>query len=358
MPLDEISTLTTHIRYLSRSGDVVHDDGHVYRFSSWNTVYRRLLGCFGRDRYRLGAEVTGFGSRATPSTSNWPTTPATGSTSSSVPTGSDHASAASCSPASNRSTPAMWRGGAWCPITRLDPAVVERLEDAITYFVYANSHILVYPIPGQDGSVERRRRLMNFVWYRNYLAGGDLADVLTDVNGLPHEISLPPGAARRGSRRRAARHGTGAAAGPDRVVVLAADAPFVQVIFDVEVSRMAFGRVCLVGDAAWVARPHAAAGTAKAAADGWALAAALAAHDDVPRPWPPGSPASSPWDGSSSTALGASVPAPRSRATGGRAIPSSSSASRRRGRVSAASSAPSGPRAANAHGLSLRPTPT
>ncbi len=45
---------------------------------------------------------------------------------------------------------------------------------------------------------------------------------------------------------------------------------------------MAFGRVCLIGDAAFSLRPHAAAGTAKAAADAWALAEALeAARGDV-----------------------------------------------------------------------------
>jgi 2,6-dihydroxypyridine 3-monooxygenase len=45
---------------------------------------------------------------------------------------------------------------------------------------------------------------------------------------------------------------------------------------------MATGRVCLVGDAAFAARPHAAAGTAKAAANAWALAEAMAAaHGDV-----------------------------------------------------------------------------
>jgi 2,6-dihydroxypyridine 3-monooxygenase len=48
--------------------------------------------------------------------------------------------------------------------------------------------------------------------------------------------------------------------------------PFIQAIYDIEVSRMAFGRICLIGDAAFAVRPHAAAGTAKAAADGWALA--------------------------------------------------------------------------------------
>ena len=44
---------------------------------------------------------------------------------------------------------------------------------------------------------------------------------------------------------------------------------------------MAFGRTCLIGDAGFVARPHAAAGTAKAAANAWALADALARHSDV-----------------------------------------------------------------------------
>ena len=59
--------------------------------------------------------------------------------------------------------------------------------------------------------------------------------------------------------------------------------PFVQPIVDLEVPRMAFGRACLLGDAAFVARPHAAAGTAKAAADAWALAEAMAAAGgDVP----------------------------------------------------------------------------
>jgi len=40
---------------------------------------------------------------------------------------------------------------------------------------------------------------------------------------------------------------------------------------------MVHDRVCLIGDAAFAVRPHAAAGTAKAADDGWALADELAA---------------------------------------------------------------------------------
>ena len=49
------------------------------------------------------------------------------------------------------------------------------------------------------------------------------------------------------------------------------------------VSTMAFGRICLIGDAAFAVRPHAAAGSAKAAADGWVLAEELtAAGGNVP----------------------------------------------------------------------------
>ena len=62
--LDRISLVTSRIRYLARTGAVTHDLQHAYRFSSWNTVYRELLACFGRVRYRLGQEVSSFGEDA------------------------------------------------------------------------------------------------------------------------------------------------------------------------------------------------------------------------------------------------------------------------------------------------------
>ena len=44
---------------------------------------------------------------------------------------------------------------------------------------------------------------------------------------------------------------------------------------------MVFQRICLLGDAAFVARPHAAAGSAKAAEDGWQLANLLEEQKDI-----------------------------------------------------------------------------
>ena len=157
--------------------------------------------------------------------------------------------------------------------------------------MYANSHILLYPIPGADGSVRDGERLINFVWYRNYLEGDDLDDLMTDAAGVRHDVSVPPGAVR--DEHVAEMRAVARARLPEVIadVVTAVERPFLQVVFDVEVPRMAFGRVCLIGDAAWVVRPHAAAGTAKAAADGWALADALAAAGDVPEAlheWEPG----------------------------------------------------------------------
>jgi 2-polyprenyl-6-methoxyphenol hydroxylase-like FAD-dependent oxidoreductase len=58
--------------------------------------------------------------------------------------------------------------------------------------------------------------------------------------------------------------------------------PFVQTIIDVVVPRTVFGRICLLGDAAFVVRPHTAGATAKAARDAMSLADCLRkSPDDV-----------------------------------------------------------------------------
>jgi 2-polyprenyl-6-methoxyphenol hydroxylase-like FAD-dependent oxidoreductase len=54
--------------------------------------------------------------------------------------------------------------------------------------------------------------------------------------------------------------------------------PFFQAIYDLASPRLVFGRVALLGDAAFVARPHVGAGVTKAALDATCLAAAIAGH--------------------------------------------------------------------------------
>jgi 2,6-dihydroxypyridine 3-monooxygenase len=172
-----------------------------------------------------------------------------------------------------------WRGT--LPERALSPATRKAFEDAINYQVLPGSHVLVYPIPALDGSLAEGNRLINMVWYVNVAAGSELDRLMTGRDGARRAVSLPPGAATDEAVAVMRRTAGEVFAPPIAEVVTSAAEPFVQAVYDVP--RMARGRVCLIGDAAFAVRPHAAAGTAKAADDGWALAEELAAAaGDVP----------------------------------------------------------------------------
>jgi 2,6-dihydroxypyridine 3-monooxygenase len=278
--LDTTAVATRHIRYLGRHGGIIHDDEHLYYLSSWNTVYRELIGCFDRSAYRLSHELTGieldplvlrFANGATVRPDLAVFADGIGSTARAALLPDVHPQYAGY---------VAWRGVV--PETRLSDDTRAILDDALTYYVYANSHILVYPIPGRDGSLAPGERLINIVWYRNYLAGADLDDLLTDASGNRREVSVPPGAIRPDHVAEARAVAAARLPPPIAEVVHAIDDLFLQVVFDLEVPRMVFGRACLLGDSAFVARPHAAAGTAKAAENAWKLCEALADHPSDP----------------------------------------------------------------------------
>lgn len=288
--LSTISVETSTIRTLGRDGSVRHEAAHSYLFSSWNTVYRRTLEQFDPARYLLGHDlveldphtpVLRFASGLVVEPDLAVCADGVGSTARQVV-----APEARTSPAGY----VAWRGVVH--ETDLSPSTRRALDGAITYYVYANSHILVYPIPGRDGSVDPGERLVNIVWYRNYLPGDDLDDLLTDRNGARREVSMPPGALRPEHVAEARAHARARLPAVIADVVDGIGELFIQVVVDVEVDRMRLGRTVLVGDSAFAARPHAAAGTAKAAADGWALRDALAAHPDdldaALKAWEPG----------------------------------------------------------------------
>lgn len=283
----DVCSSTGWIRFLNRDGSVQHEQRHRYRFSSWNTIYRSLVSLLAADRYQLGTEVTGFAERDGTVTvtlgRGQPTGPLV------------QADLLVCadgvgSPARARLLPAVrpaysgyvaWRGTV--PEHDLSPGTRKVLGDALTYQVLPDSHILVYPIPALDGSVAEGGRLINIVWYVNVAEGAPLDRLMTGRDGVRRPVSLPPGAATDGAVTRIRQAARDQLAGPIAEAVVSAAEPFVQVVTDIEVPRMVFGRICLIGDAAFAVRPHAAAGTAKAAADGWALAGELsAAGGDVP----------------------------------------------------------------------------
>jgi 2-polyprenyl-6-methoxyphenol hydroxylase-like FAD-dependent oxidoreductase len=146
-----------------------------------------------------------------------------------------------------------------------------------TFFQMPRSHILCYAIPGADGNITEGRRRLNWVWYWNYREADELPALLTDRTGRKRRTSVPPGMV--GPEHWQKQMDIAHALLPPQFQELlkATEEPFAQPIRDLAVSKMVFGRAVLVGEAAFVVRPHTAAAAAKAAADGMMLGRAL--HD-------------------------------------------------------------------------------
>lgn len=280
--IDDISIATSRIRYLSRDNSVLHEEQHNYRFSSWNTIYQQLLSCMKPSDYLLGHEMTKWSDvHADDITVIFSNGRSVSSDLVVFADGVNSEARASLVPGAQPRYAGYvaWRG--MVPESVVSAESHALLDNAITYYVYANSHILVYPIPGLDGETTPGKRLINYVWYRNYTAGGDLEDLLTDINGVTRDVSLPPGAVAPHHVAEMKNHAAARLPSAIAEIITKTEQPFVQVVFDLTINSMAFGRSCLLGDAANLGRPHAAAGTAKAADDAWALTAALTDHTDV-----------------------------------------------------------------------------
>ena len=149
----------------------------------------------------------------------------------------------------------------------------------MTFCLPPGEQFLGYPVAGPDNDLRAGQRRYNIVWYRPADETSELSRLLTDENGVRHAISIPPPLIRRdaiaGMRAAAER----LLAPPLRDIVRLIEEPILQPIYDLASPRLAFGRVAVIGDAAFVARPHVAAGVSKAADDAAALAAAVDGDD-------------------------------------------------------------------------------
>ncbi len=276
--IDALSVASHHHIHLDAMGALVNHDPIEYRYTSWNLLYRNLLRNLGAERCHFGRAVLGFSrgeAGVTVHTSG-------GSIDCDLLIWADGVASTGRALLQPHSQPRYagyvgWRGTV--PETMLSSSALSVLEDNLVYHWSGASHILAYIIPGSAGEIERGRRLVNFVWYRNVPAN-QIADLMTDISGVEHELSMPPGTVRR-QYLDALRQAAKALPPALSELVLITPEPFIQKIVDVQVGRMAFGPVCLIGDAAFTARPHTAAGTAKAAADAWALADSLRTHGEV-----------------------------------------------------------------------------
>jgi 2-polyprenyl-6-methoxyphenol hydroxylase-like FAD-dependent oxidoreductase len=149
------------------------------------------------------------------------------------------------------------------------------LGERLMFCLPAGEQMLGYPVPGADEATQPGRRRYNVVWYRP----ADEATALTGRDGRRHDLSIPPGQVAEGAVAALDADADALLAPCCAEVVHLSRPPFIQAIYDLESPQLVFGRTILIGDAAFVARPHAGMGVTKAALDAQTLAQAFAAPD-------------------------------------------------------------------------------
>jgi 2-polyprenyl-6-methoxyphenol hydroxylase-like FAD-dependent oxidoreductase len=168
------------------------------------------------------------------------------------------------------------------PEQAIPPAIHRELFEFMTFCLPPGEQFLSYPVAGPDNDLRKGHRRLNVIWYRPAEESTELQHLLTDESGVTHSLSIPPPLIRKehiAAMRAAAER---LVAPQFRAIARLMDEPVLQPIYDLETPRMAFGRVAIIGDAAFVARPHVGAGVSKACEDAAALADAVAAEDVEP----------------------------------------------------------------------------
>lgn len=169
-----------------------------------------------------------------------------------------------------------------------EAALGERARrEMFPYFAFGlppQEQFVAYPVAGSANATAPGQRRFNFVWYRPADEAHALRDLLTDSTGKVWHDGIPPPLIRPEVLAQARQGAREVLAPQFAEVVEKTESLFFQPILDLESERLAFGRVALLGDAAFVARPHCGMGVTKAAGDALHLRDALAlTEDDVPR---------------------------------------------------------------------------
>lgn len=262
--------------FLTASGDVLQRAHMPQVQSSWNKLYALLRRALPDGIIEAGQQLDRFEQHDGQVTAHFTSGHlATGD----LLVGADGPASAVRAQLLPQSVPAYagyvaWRG--LVPEHALDGAAFRLLEQVFTFQQGQGHQLLEYMVPGQDESVAKGARRWNWVWYRNVAAGAALDALMTDTSGRRRRYSLHPGAVKQVDHDDLLADARAMLAPPLRQLVEATAQPFLQTIVDLETPRMVFGRTVLIGDAAFIPRPHTAGGAAKAAANAHALALALA----------------------------------------------------------------------------------
>jgi len=266
-------------RVLDQGGRIVGELGLRQVLTSWGHLYGLLKAALPAKHYHHGknlAEVTELGDRVVARFSDG------SEVSGDLLIGADGIFSCVRAQLSTDVRPAYAGYVAWRGLVNerdLSPRTRAELCDWFAFSLPPGEQMLGYPVAGTNEEMDVGERRFNFVWYRPADADHGLSDLLTDIDGVRHELSIPPTRIRSEVIASMRRDAERLLAPQFAEIVRLTPQPFIQAILDLETPRMALGsRTVILGDAAFVARPHVGMGVTKAAADAAALVNALRAH--------------------------------------------------------------------------------
>jgi 2-polyprenyl-6-methoxyphenol hydroxylase-like FAD-dependent oxidoreductase len=266
---------------LGADGRVIAQRACPQTATSWNRLFEMLTSAFGSERYHLGKDLHRVSQTGDGVTAHFADgTSLTGD----LLVGADGFRSSVRAQVLPAAQPLYAGYVAWRGLVdeRALASVLQReIFDSLAFYLPPGEQFLGYPVAGPGNDLRPGHLSWNIVWYRPADEAAEVPRLLTDETGHLHELSIPPPLIARGviAQMRAAAERLL----PPQLngVVRLIEQPFLQPIYDLESLGLAFGRVALIGDAAFVVRPHVGGGIVKAAEDAAALAAALDEHADV-----------------------------------------------------------------------------
>lgn len=278
---DEVSTATNRTQHLDQDGDPVYTEGFATYTTAWDTVYRHLRSELPAERYNMGTKIVDVDQDDDGVTVSFEDGGTAEGDLLIVSEGYQSETRDQFLPERQPEYSGYVAFRGLVPESKMLPKYETRFGDIYNIYHAPESQFLTYPVPGPNGEIERGERLINWVWYYPFEMGEEVDTLLLDSQGKQRSHSLPPGLMREEVKQKQLDIADEILPEQLSWLVSTTEEPFLQVVYDLTMPQLTFDRTCFIGDAAFLIRPHMAAGTLHAAADALELAESIYKSADL-----------------------------------------------------------------------------